>query len=148
MSTSFADIIPIERLTTGLDIVIPGFGPAEVYVVKFDGSGYGIRYARSVRGGWDDLDLYYVDAGGSVEHAGVGEPRWIRGIADVTEEEWEAKAEAAPVNLLDAVNQFRKEAAAIPISVDVVADFLCALITASTSLDRAREGSEHLEAAE
>jgi hypothetical protein len=100
---TFADIIPIERLTTGLDIMVPGFGPAEVYAIEFDGWGYMVQYARSVRGGWDDLDSFYVDAGGSVDHAGIGEPRWIRGINAVTAEEWQAKAEAAPVNLLDAV---------------------------------------------
>jgi hypothetical protein len=55
-----------------------------------------------------------------------------------------------PVNLLDAVNQFRAEAATVPLSQAVVTDFLCALITASTSLDSVREGSgnNHLEAAE
>lgn len=111
--TKFASLaetveIPIERLTVGLDIHVPGFGPAEVYTIKFDGSGYLVEYARSVRGGWDDLDSIYVDAGGSVEHAGVGEPRWIRGIFAVTDEEWQAKAEAVPVNLLDAVMSVRE----------------------------------------
>lgn len=48
-----------------------------------------------------------------------------------------------PVNLLAAVRQFRKEAADFPITPDVAADFLCALITASTSLDSVREGSDY-----
>lgn len=108
MTTSFADQIPIERLCTGIDINIPGFGPAEVYTIKFDGSGYLVEYARSVRGGWDDLDSIWVDAGGSVAHAGIGEPRWVRGRAAVTPEEWAAKAEASPVNLLDAVRAVRE----------------------------------------
>jgi hypothetical protein len=51
-----------------------------------------------------------------------------------------------PINLLDAVNQFRKEAATVPLTLDVVTDFICALVAAS-SLDSVREGSEHQMAA-
>lgn len=54
--------------------------------------------------------------------------------------------EGTPVNLLDAVNQFRKEAATVPLSQAVVTDFICALVASSTSLDAV--GEEHMEAAE
>lgn len=94
MTTTFADIIPIERLISGVEIIIPGFGPVEVYGVRFDGEGYAVDYPRSAAGGWDDMDMHYVAAGGSVEHAGIGEPRWMRPESDVTFEEWQAKAEA------------------------------------------------------
>jgi hypothetical protein len=50
--------------------------------------------------------------------------------------------EGTPVNLLDAVNQFRKEAAAVPLSQAVVTDFICALVASSTSLDAV--GDEHV----
>ena len=50
--------------------------------------------------------------------------------------------EGAPVNLLDAVRQFRKEAATVPLSQAVVTDFICALVASSTSLDAV--GEEHV----
>jgi hypothetical protein len=88
-----ADRISIERLTSGVEIIIPGFGSAEVYGVRFDGEGYSVDYARSARGGWDDLDTHYVGAGGSVEFAGIGEPV-LRGEDKITADEAEAKAAA------------------------------------------------------
>lgn len=47
--------------------------------------------------------------------------------------------EGTSVNLLDAVNQFRKEAATVPLSQAVVTDFICALVASSTSLDAVGE---------
>lgn len=76
-----------------------------------------------------DMDAHWLD-NGTWRHCRTGEA-------------WEGE----PVNLLDAVNQFRKEAATVPLTLDVVTDFICALVAAS-SLDSVREGSEQLEAAE
>jgi hypothetical protein len=70
----------------------------------------------------------------------------LQAYQQATDEERAALADT-PVNLLDAVNQFRKEAATVPLTLDVVTDFICALVAAS-SLDSVREGSEQLEAAE
>jgi hypothetical protein len=67
-------LIPVERLTVGTLIEVPGFGAAEVYAVRFDGEGYAVDYCTDDRGGWDALDSFYVEAGGTVEFAGRGEP--------------------------------------------------------------------------
>lgn len=71
-------------------------------------------------------------------------------VADFIEncqEEHDERLDPA-VNLLDAVNQFRKEAASVPLTIETTTAFLCALVASSTSLDSVREPSEHLQAAE
>lgn len=90
--------IPIERLATGIEIVIPDFGAAEVYAVDFDGEGYLIKYCTDDRHGWDALETHYVEAGKSVEHAYADSPRWVRSRASISDEEWEAKASALTVS--------------------------------------------------
>jgi len=92
MATVTAEL-PIERLTAGTLIKVPGFGPAEVYEVLFDGEGYDIHYARSASGGWDDLDTLYVKAGETVQFDGLGDPA-LRPDTAITAEEWEAKYQA------------------------------------------------------
>lgn len=93
MGTNF--LIPIERLTSGNEIMVPDFGSAEVYGVEFDGEGYLVTYCTDDRAGWDALDTFYVRVGESVEYAIAGsQPRWMRSRAAVTAEEWEALAEA------------------------------------------------------
>lgn len=113
--------IAIERLTHETWIMAPS-GPARAIDIRFDGSGYGIdlRYGQSDDGYEEYL---YVEAGGSVEFAGVGEPK-LRALDAVTFEEWQALFEVAlakldasmaafaqpvdaPVNLLDAVEAYR-----------------------------------------
>lgn len=90
----FEFFIPIERLTDGLNIDIPGHGSAEVYGVQFDGEGYLVTYCYDDRLTWDALDTHYFNPGDSVEHTGAGAPPWLRSRAAVTQEEWEALAEA------------------------------------------------------
>jgi hypothetical protein len=90
--SEFTDLIPIERLTSGLEIIIPGHGSAEVYDVEFDGDGYTVTYCYDDRYGWDALETHRVMPGECVEHAGPGAPRWLRSRAAVTEGEWEALA--------------------------------------------------------
>lgn len=92
--------IQIERLTTGTVIEVPGFGAAEVYECEFDGSGYSVTYCTNDRYGWDCVDHAYFDAGSKVEHAGIGEPRWMRPESDVTKDEWQAKADAIDADIL------------------------------------------------
>ena len=84
-------LIPIERLIHETWIAAPS-GPARAIAITFDGSGYGIdlRYGESDDGYEEYL---YVDAGGSVEFAGVGEPRMLD-EKFVTADEWEAKTAA------------------------------------------------------
>jgi hypothetical protein len=92
MTTNF--LIPIERLTSGNEIMVPDFGSAEVYGVEFDGEGYLVTYCTDDRAGWDALDTHYVRVGESVEYAiANSQPRWMRSRAAVTAEEWEALAE-------------------------------------------------------
>lgn len=85
-------MIPIERLSTGVEIAIPGYDAVEVLECTFDGSGYSITVCTNARYGWDAVDHIYVDAGGVVEPA--GEPRWMRPESAVTHDEWRAKADA------------------------------------------------------
>lgn len=98
--------IPIHRLSLGTEIVIPGYDAVEVLECDFDGSGYSITVCTNPRYGWDAVDHIYVEAGGSVEHAGFGH-RYERPAEAVTSEEWEALNDASPdgepVNLLDAL---------------------------------------------
>lgn len=136
--------IPIERLKSGNDITVQdaAWGAMSYLVVasEFDGSGYLVTYGLE-RALHDDTawsDTLHVDAGGTVEADGV-----LRTDAEITPEEWEAKAEAGPVNLLAATR-----AAGLRPDLNTVADLLCAAVSASTSLDSVREGSEHLQAAE
>ncbi|WP_169194967.1 hypothetical protein [Devosia sp. MC1541] len=89
-----SDLIPIERLTTGVEIIVPDFGSAEVYGVEFDGVDYIVQYCTDDAAGWDALDTFTVPAGGSVEHAYKGEAPWHRDRAAITDMEWEALAEA------------------------------------------------------
>jgi hypothetical protein len=84
-------LIPVERLTHETWIAAPA-GAARAIEITFDGSGYGIdlRYGESDDGYEEYL---YVEAGGSVEFAGVGEPK-LRGEQFVTKDEWQAKGDA------------------------------------------------------
>ena len=72
-----------------------------------------------------DMDAHWLD-NGTWRHCRTGEA-------------WEGE----PVNLLDATR-----AAGLRPDLNTVADLLCAAVSASTSLDSVREGSEHLQAAE
>lgn len=97
--TKFASLaetvhIPIERLTSGLRVMIPEFGDAEVYGVRWDGEGYAVDFCTNDRGGWDALDTHYVNAGETLEYSGIGEPPYLRSKAAVEPEEWEAKFQA------------------------------------------------------
>lgn len=87
-------LIPIERLTAGLEVYIPGFGSAEVYGVEWDRDAYHVTYCTDDRLGRDALDSIRVPAGGSLEHALLGNPLYWRSRAAVTDEEWEALAAA------------------------------------------------------
>lgn len=69
------------------------------------------------------------------------EPRYLRSVAAVTPEEWEAKAEAAPVNLMGAMQAHRALAA----SQSTILGIVCGALAASTSLDR--EGVEYQRSA-
>ena len=82
--------IQIERLTTETLIRV-GKDSARAIAIRFDGSGYGIdlRYGQSDEG---YEEYMYVEAGGSVEFDGVGEPT-LRAESDVTADEWTAKAD-------------------------------------------------------
>lgn len=85
-----ANLIPIERLTEETLIRVAGTrDAARAVAIRFDGYGYGIdlRYGQSDEGYGEYM---YVDAGGSVEFEGVGEPV-LRD--DVSLEEWRAKAD-------------------------------------------------------
>lgn len=86
--------IPIERLTSGLRVMIPEFGDAEVYGVRWDGEGYAVDFCTNDKGGWDALDTHYVNAGETLEYSGIGEPPYLRSKAAVEPEEWEAKFQA------------------------------------------------------
>lgn len=85
--------IQIHRLATGTEITIPGYDAVEVLECTFDGSGYSITVCTNPRYGWDAVDHIYVEAGGSVEHAGFGR-RFERPDEAVTCEEWQAKIDA------------------------------------------------------
>lgn len=86
--------IPIERLTAGLEIVVPSFGFAEVYGVEFNGEGYVVQYCTDDRYGWDALDTVTIPAGDTVQHAYDHAPPYLRSRAAVTDHEWEVLAEA------------------------------------------------------
>lgn len=88
-----AHLIPVERLTSGNEIIVPGFGFAEVYGVRFDGESYAVDYCADDKAGWDALDTFHVNAGESVEHASDEAPRYLRSMADVSLEEWQAKSD-------------------------------------------------------
>lgn len=105
--------IPIERLTSGNEIIVPGFGFAEVYGVRFDGESYAVDYCTDDRAGWDALDTFHVNAGESVEHASDEVPRYLRSKADVTLEEWQAKSDQA----------YRA-----PLTIEEATDVFCALL--------------------
>lgn len=84
-------LIPVERLTTETLIRV-GNDAARAIAITFDGYGYGIdlRYGQSDDGYEEYL---YVEAGGSVEFEGVGEPRLLD-EQFVTAAEWQAKGDA------------------------------------------------------
>lgn len=84
-------LIPVERLTDETVIRV-GDESARVIAIRFDGSGYGIdlRYGQSDEG---YEEYMYVDAGGSVEFDGVGEPK-LRAESAVTAAELQAKFDA------------------------------------------------------
>ena len=91
--------IPIELLTTETLIRVAGTrDAARVIAIRFDGYGYSIdlRYGPS-----DDgyEECMYVDADGSVDFEGVGEPV-LRTESDVTKDEWQAKADAIDADIL------------------------------------------------
>ena len=90
--------INIERLTTGTEIYVDTIkASAQVTAIRFDGEGYGLDL---VYGRYLDCEEYlYVDAGGSVEFGARGEPT-LRAEADVTTEEWRAKADAIDADIL------------------------------------------------
>ena len=94
--------IPIELLKAATIVHRVGgdFGPhggfAEVQDIAFNGEGYLITARFLV--GWndavsDDEFEFVVDAGGSVDFGGLGEPK-LRNKADVSLEEWQAKIAA------------------------------------------------------
>jgi hypothetical protein len=84
-------IIPIERLTAGHEVRIPGFGPAEVYEVEWDRDAYHVRYDA----GWGSFDHIRIPAGGALEYAyPEGEPRYWRSRAEMSEDEIKALADA------------------------------------------------------
>lgn len=90
--------ISIERLTTGTEIYLDTIkASAQVTAIRFDGEGYGIDL---VYGRYLDREEYlYVNAGGSVEFANIGEPH-LRAESDVTSDEWRAKADAIDADIL------------------------------------------------
>lgn len=80
-------LIPIERLTAGHEVYIPGFGAAEVYAVEWDRDAYRVSYCTDDELGWDALDHIRVDAGETLEHALLSEPRYWRSRSEITAEE-------------------------------------------------------------
>lgn len=90
--------ISIERLTTGTEIYLDTIkASAQVTAIRFDGEGYGLDL---VYGRYLDREEYlYVNAGGSVEFANIGEPE-LRAESDVTAEEWRAKGDAIDADIL------------------------------------------------
>lgn len=94
--------IQIERLKAPCIVHAVGgdFGPfgafAEVQDIQFDGEGYQITVLL-IEGADDhvgDTELEFtVDAGGSVEFGGRGEPV-LRALGDVDGDEWQAKFDA------------------------------------------------------
>jgi chromosome segregation ATPase len=54
---------------------------------------------------------------------------------------------ARAANLREALDQFRKEAASVPLSLETTTAFICALVASSTSLDAVGE-RETMQAAE
>lgn len=95
-------VIPIERLkaATVIHRVGDDFGPtgdfAEVQGIEFDGESY-IVTARFLEGADDhvgDTEVRFaVDAGGSIDFGGRGEPS-LRIDAEISFDEWKAKADA------------------------------------------------------
>ena len=84
-------LIPIERLTAGHEVEIPGFGHAEVYEVEWDRDAYHVTYCTDDRLGRDALDHIRVDAGGTLEYAYPNqEPRYWRSRSEITSEEIDA----------------------------------------------------------
>jgi hypothetical protein len=86
-------LIPVERLTHETIIRVTGTNDsARVLDIRFDGSGYGIdlRYGESDEG---YEEYMYVDAGGSVEFDGVGEPK-LRAESAITAAELQARFDA------------------------------------------------------
>jgi hypothetical protein len=70
----------------------------------------------------------------------------LQAYQQATSEERAALADT-PVNLREALNQFRKEAASVPLSLETTTAFICALVASSTSLDAVGE-RETMQAAE
>lgn len=101
--------INIERLTVGTLISVPGYDAVEVYQITFDGSGYAVYWPMSERGGWDDLDILYVPAGGSVEYAGRGTPS-LRSDAEINRAELEAKVEACDLAIAASIAELNARA--------------------------------------
>lgn len=83
--TADAPMIANERLTPGTRIYVTGCS-FEVETAKFDGYGYMLGFVGSD-------ETLYVDAGGSVQYDGNGEPD-LRGDGKITSDEWAAKDDA------------------------------------------------------
>ena len=92
---------PIERLTVGSTITVKdaAWGRMSYVVIgtEFDGYGYLVTYgteaALTDERGWNDS--IYVEAGGSVDAEGD-----LRTDADITADEWTAKADAIDADIL------------------------------------------------
>lgn len=90
------NLIPVERLTIGSTITVKdaAWGRMAYLVigVEFDGSGYLVTYGSELAMLDDERgfrDTLYVNAGDTVDADGD-----LRAEADVTADEWQAKADA------------------------------------------------------
>lgn len=100
--------IAIELLKAPTIVHHPDFDFGEVQDVAFLGETYSVTVRTldpELGFVTDDEFEFVVDAGGSVDFGGRGEPK-LRNKADVSLEEWQAKIAAKPVTLDAATDAF------------------------------------------